>query len=65
MTLREIQKAIQSLPRKEVTELAEWLDKFDSEMWEDQIRDDAKSGRFKSIYAEAVAEFESGETKLM
>jgi len=62
-TVKEIERAIQNLPRKEVAELSVWFDEFESQLWDDQIRDDTLSGRFDSLRANAIAEFEAGETK--
>lgn len=62
-TVEEIEKAIQSLPKNEVAELSAWFDEFESQLWDDQIGDDARSGRFDSLYAQAIAELDAGETK--
>jgi hypothetical protein len=62
-TVEEIEKAIQNLPKNEVAELSTWFDEFETQLWDDQISNDAASGRFNSFFAQAVAEFEAGETK--
>lgn len=62
-TVEEIEKAILSLARNEVVELSAWFEELENQMWDDQIVDDATSGRFDSLYSQAVAEFEAGETK--
>lgn len=62
-TVQEIEKAIQSLPKHEVAELSAWFDEFESRLWDDQIRQDVLGGRFDALRAEAIAEFEAGETR--
>jgi hypothetical protein len=59
-TVQEIEKAIQSLPRNEIAELSAWFDEFESHLWDDQIKNDALSGRFDLLYTKAVSEFEAG-----
>ena len=61
--VKEIEKAIEQLPKSEVAELAVWFEKFESELWDDQIERDATTGRFDAIYSEAAADFESGQTR--
>jgi hypothetical protein len=62
-TVEEIEKAILRLPKNEVAELSAWFEELETQSWDDQIVDDATSGRFDSHYAQAIAEFEAGETK--
>ena len=62
-TVREIERAIEQLPKSELAELSEWFEKFESDFWDEQIDRDVAAGRFKDLYAEAVADFESGRTK--
>ncbi len=62
-TVKEIEKAIESLQRSEIAELSAWFEEFESQLWDEQIKEDSLSGKFGSLYAEAVAEFEAGETK--
>ena len=59
----EIEKAIEGLPKNELAELSAWFDRFESDAWDDQIAGDAAAGKFESLYAEAVADFEAGRSK--
>lgn len=62
-TVKEIERAIESLPKSDIAELATWFEKFESEMWDDQIENDAANGRFDDIFAEVVAEHAAGRTR--
>lgn len=62
-TVKEIERAIESLPKSDIAELSTWFEKFESEMWDDQIEDDAESGRFDELIAEAIADHKSGATR--
>ncbi|MFT3743791.1 MAG: hypothetical protein QM785_05795 [Pyrinomonadaceae bacterium] len=35
------------------------------EQWDEQIRTDVADGRFDALFAEAITEFEAGETTLL
>ena len=35
------------------------------EQWDEQIKTDVTDGRFDALFAEAIAEFEAGETTLL
>jgi len=62
-TVKEIERAIESLPKSDIAALSTWFEKFESEMWDDQIENDATNGRFDDIFAEVVAEHASGRTR--
>lgn len=58
MSITEIETAITQLPVEEVGELATWLKRYHTQIWDKQIADDLESGRFDGLIAEAYA---SGE----
>jgi len=51
MTVKDIEQAITQLPNSEVVELSAWFEEFESQLWDEQIADDAK------------AEYEAGRCK--
>jgi len=55
--LKEIAQAIINLPQKQLTELREWLEDYEAELWEAelQLTDDAWLGQ---------AEFDASQEKL-
>ena len=48
MSVKEIEQAIKALPRHEITELSQWFEEFQHQIWDEQIARDAKAGRFES-----------------
>ena len=62
-TIQEIEKAIEALPRSEVVELAAWFEEFEAQLWDEQVRSDAASGRFAELRKEAFAEQDAGATR--
>ncbi len=62
-TVAEIERAIRSLPKEEIVQLSVWLERYESELWEDQIHSDLRKGRFTELKAEAIAEHEAGKTR--
>ena len=63
MTVKDIEDAITQLPASDVVELSAWFEKFESELWEEQIEADAKIGRFDSLIDQAKAEYAAGRSK--
>lgn len=62
-TVKEIERAIEALPKSDLAVLSTWFDKFESEMWDDQIEADERNGRFDELRAEALGEYVSGLVK--
>lgn len=54
-TVAEIEKAIQKLTPKEIVAVADWLQEFREEMWDQQIAADAKAGKLDFLVKEAKA----------
>lgn len=62
-TVAEIEKAIQKLTPQEVTAVAEWLQEFRGEMWDQQIAADAKAGKLDKLMEEAKQDYRAGRCK--
>jgi len=63
-TLAEIEAAIARLPRKELWELKERLDRCCETDWDAQIEEDARpGGPLDRLAQEALAEFKAGRCK--
>ena len=45
MSIQEIEQAIARLPRSEVALLSQWLEKFEAELWNEQVARDLKSNQ--------------------
>lgn len=63
MSVKEIEQAIAQLPRSEVTELSQWFEEFQAQMWDEQIERDAKAGRFDELMEQAKAQYAAGQCK--
>jgi hypothetical protein len=60
MDVREIEDAIASLPPTEIAKLAKWFEEFQTQIWDQQIERDLKSGRLDPLLEEAKQDLESG-----
>ena len=62
-TVVEIEKAIQKLTPKEIKAVADWLQEFREEMWDEQIDADAKVGKLDKFIAKARADYRAGKAR--
>ena len=62
-TVAEIEKAIQKLTPQEIKAVAEWLEEFREEMWDQQIAADAKAGKLDKLISKAKSDYRAGEAK--
>lgn len=62
-TVEEIQAAVMRLPRAEAIRLAAWLAERDAALWDQQIEEDAASGRLDFLAEEAEAEDKAGSLR--
>ena len=53
MSLAEIKSAVRELSPKELAELAAFISKQDNAAWNEQIEDDAASGKLDFLFDEA------------
>ena len=61
-TLKEIETAIEKLPRNEFFELTDWVRARSGDEWDRQIEDDVRSGRLSQLASVARKEFLAGKT---
>ncbi len=61
--VQEIEKAISSLPPKELTKFRAWFEEFDAAVWDRQFEEDARSGRLDEMANRALADFNDGKFK--
>ena len=61
--LEAIERDVQSLTLEELAAFRDWFAEYDWQVWDRQIERDAAEGRLDRFAAEALAEFERGETK--
>lgn len=58
-----LEKEVQKLTPEELAAFREWFTEYDWQAWDRQIERDSAAGRLDKFAAEALAEFERGETK--
>ncbi len=63
MSTTEIIEQVQRLPPAKVFELSQWLRKYESALWEQQIEADVRSGKLDKLGQEALAELREGKTR--
>ena len=62
-TLQEIEAAIDTLPRKELWELKEHLDRRCEDEWDRQLSEEPPKSELDALWAEAEADIDAGRTK--
>ena len=63
MTVKDIEHAISQLPPSDIVELSAWFEEFESQLWDEQIENDAKAGRFDTLINQAKAEYDAGRSR--
>ena len=53
-TVKDIEKALENLPKSRLIEFREWFEKFDAKEWDDQFEQDVKSGALDQLAEEAA-----------
>lgn len=62
-TVVEIEKALQTLPVQEARKIADWLQHYLDEKWDEQIDGDIASGRLDKLADTAMQDYHAGRTK--
>jgi hypothetical protein len=60
MSVQDLEAAVSSLPREDLSAFHQWFEEFIADAWDQQIEDDIKAGRLDHLVAEADREFEAG-----
>lgn len=58
-----LEREVENLTPEELTAFRQWFVEHDWQAWDRQIEQDAAAGRLDKFAAEALAEFERGETR--
>ena len=61
--VKSIEKAVESLPPSELAEFRRWFAEYDAAAWDKQIEQDAASGKFDGLAAEALADYHAGTAR--
>ncbi len=63
MSAADIIDQVQKLPPAEVFELGRWLREYETELWDQQIEADIRSGKLDKLGQEALEELRAGKTR--
>jgi hypothetical protein len=64
-TVEQIEAAILKLSPQELSQLADWVLDLDEQRWDEQIEQDAAAGKLDFLAQEALAEFETGNCRIL
>ena len=62
-SVQEIEKAVTKLSASELLNFREWFAKYDYEIWDRQLEEDAKSGKLDKLADQAISDFEAGKCR--
>lgn len=62
-TVEDIEKAIAQLPHDQLRQFRAWYERFDSDVWGEQIERDAATGALDAIADAAIAAHKAGNSK--
>lgn len=63
MSVDEIKKAIEQLPKQEFWKVSEWVIRKYEDEWDRQIEGDIKAGKLDKLAEEAIEEYKAGKTR--
>ena len=62
-TVEALEKQIQKLNPKELSEFRDWFLEFQWEVWDKQLERDAKTGKLDKLGKKALADHAAGKSK--
>ena len=63
MSITEIEQAITELSPEELARFREWFEEFDARVWDEQIENDAITGKLDKIADKSIDEYRAGKAK--
>lgn len=57
-----LEREVEKLSLEELASFREWFAEYDWHVWDRQLEQDVAAGKLDALAAEALAEFERGET---
>lgn len=61
--VESLEQEVAKLTREELAAFRDWFLEYDWQEWDRQLEEDVSAGRLDALAAEALAEYERGETK--
>jgi hypothetical protein len=62
-TVEDIEKAVGSLDKQDLSSFRDWFKVFDRAQWDAQIEQDISAGKLDDLAAEAINEHSQGKTR--
>jgi hypothetical protein len=62
-TVLEIEKALKALPVGGAQKVADWLQRYLDEKWDEQIDNDIAAGRLDKLADKAIKDYRAGRSK--
>jgi hypothetical protein len=63
VSVHEIEQAISRLAAKDLALFRRWFQEFDAQLWDEQIEQDAKTGKRDKLAERATTEYKAGNYK--
>jgi hypothetical protein len=63
MNITELKTAVRELPQNELAEFVEWFEDFQESLWDRQIENDLKAGKFDPLIRQAEQAFSEGKCR--
>ncbi|MEZ2230011.1 hypothetical protein [Microcoleus sp.] len=63
MNITELKTAVKQLPQNELAEFVEWFEEFQESLWDLQIEEDLKAGKFNLLIRQAEQAFSEGKCR--
>jgi len=63
MSVEQLEKAIENLPRDEFVRLAAWFAEYEAQQWDRQIEEDQRAGRLNHVIQRVRDDIASGRSK--
>jgi len=62
-TVEEIENVIMQLPQEQLKIFRAWYENFDSDKWDEQIKNDVLTGKLDALAEAAIADHKAGKSK--
>ncbi|MEG4270795.1 MULTISPECIES: hypothetical protein [unclassified Microcoleus] len=63
MNITELKTAVKQLPQNELAEFVQWFEEFQEALWDRQIEEDLKAGKFDPLIRQAEQAFREGKCR--
>lgn len=60
--VEQLEREVEKLTPEELASFRDWFAEYDWQVWDRQLERDVAAGKLDKLAAEALAEFERGET---